>query len=84
MSNSSVLLVLPHQLFKHHVGLINSPTKIVLVEAPLHFDIARAGAWHHKQQLVLQRAAMKAYQYYLQSLDMQSFITMLSRESCLT
>ena len=68
MSNSSVLLVLPHQLFKHHVGLINTPTKIVLVEAPLHFDIARAGAWHHKQQLVLQRAAMQAYQHYLQEL----------------
>ena len=64
MHNSSVLLVLPHQLFKEHVGLINLPSKIVLVEAPLHFDIARAGAWHHKKQLVLQLAAMKAYQHH--------------------
>ena len=65
MSTSSILLILPHQIFKHHIGLEKLPTKVLLVEAPLHFDITRAGAWHHKQQLVLQRAAMKAYQHYL-------------------
>ncbi len=65
---SSNLLVLPHQLFKQHNGLTASQSKVLLVEAPLHFDIQRSGAWHHKQQLVLQRAAMKSYQIYLEGL----------------
>jgi deoxyribodipyrimidine photolyase-related protein len=58
---AAVLLVLPDQLFKHHSGLQDPQTSIVMVEAPFYFSPSA-----HRQKLLLHRASMQAYKAYLQ------------------
>ena len=58
---ASVLLVLPDQLFKQHIGLDSTQTSVVMVEAPFYF-VSSA----HRQKLILHRASMQAYKAYLQ------------------
>ena len=58
---AAVLLVLPDQLFKHHSGLQDPQTSIVMVEAPFYFSPSAL-----RQKLLLHRASMQAYKAYLQ------------------
>ena len=63
---ASVLLVLPDQLFKHHIGLQDPKTAVVMVEAPFYFVPSA-----HRQKLILHRASMQAYKAYLQEQGFQ-------------
>lgn len=58
---STALILMPHQLFEEHPGLIEPPDQIVLVEDPLFFGDAHYPARFHKQKLWLHRASMAAY-----------------------
>ena len=56
-----ITLVLPDQLFQHHPSL-EKKRPVVLAEEYLHFKVQP----FHKQKLVLLRAAMKAYESFLE------------------
>ncbi|MDB2410648.1 cryptochrome/photolyase family protein [Pseudomonadales bacterium] len=62
---TSTLLILPDQLFKHHAGLQNNQTSVVMVEAPFYFDSENPSSYH-RQKLILHRASMQAYKAYLE------------------
>ena len=59
-----LLLVLPDQLFKNHIGLNKNLEKVILLESQFYFD-RDSKIKHHKQKLILHRASMRAYEDYL-------------------
>ena len=65
MSESSVLIVFPNQLFKNHPGLKAEIKKIVIVEDSLFFGDISFQSNFHKQKLWLHRASMKNYASWL-------------------
>lgn len=66
MNNPEYTIVFPHQLFKEHPALAKSRT-VVLIEHPLFFGTdEQYPSRMHVQKLVLLRAAMKAYEQYVQ------------------
>ncbi|MEM9968007.1 MAG: cryptochrome/photolyase family protein [Pseudomonadota bacterium] len=63
---TTVLLILPHQLFARHPGFERSVDRVVLIEDPLFFGDPTYPATFHKQKLWLHRASMAAYAKRLQ------------------
>ena len=56
-----LLLVLPDQLFKNHIGLKKNLERVILLESPFYFD-RDSKIKYHKQKLILHRASMRAYE----------------------
>ena len=67
MSESEVLLILPNQLFQHHPGLEENPSKVVLIEERLFFGDPDLFGGFHQQKLWYHRATMKHFQRTLES-----------------
>ena len=59
-----LLLVLPDQLFKNHIGLKKNLERVILLESPFYFD-RDSKIKYHKQKLILHRASMRAYEDFL-------------------
>ena len=66
MSQSSVLVIFPNQLFKNHPGLKTGIKKIILIEDSLFFGDLIYQNNLHKQKLWLHRASMKNYASWLE------------------
>ena len=71
MSESSVLIVFPNQLFKNHPGLKAEIKKIVIVEDSLFFGDISFQSNFHKQKLWLHRASMKNYASWLKGIGFE-------------
>ncbi|MCH2164438.1 MAG: cryptochrome/photolyase family protein [Marinovum sp.] len=64
---STVLLILPNQLFDPHPGFKHGADRIVLFEDPLFFQDAQYEARFHRQKLWLHRSSMARYLNVLRS-----------------
>ena len=67
MSQSSVLVIFPNQLFKNHPGIKSGIKKIILIEDSLFFGDFTYQNNFHKQKLWLHRASMKNYASWLEN-----------------
>lgn len=67
MSNKSIFIIFPHQLFKD-VSLLKQVDEVYLVEEYLFFNQYK----FHKQKLVLHRASMKYYEDFLQQKNIKA------------
>ena len=67
MSQSSVLVIFPNQLFENHPGIKSGIKKIILIEDSLFFGDFTYQNNFHKQKLWLHRASMKNYASWLEN-----------------
>ena len=63
---TTVTLIFPHQLFKHHPAVDKKTTQVILIEHPLFFGDKKYPARMHKQKLAFHRATMAAYRKTLE------------------
>ena len=66
MSESSLLLIFPHQLFENHPGLEGDVSRAALIEDSLFFGDRHHTERFHQQKLWLHRASMRRYESRLQ------------------
>lgn len=71
MTEKTVAIVLPHQLYKENPALEGAGV-VLLVEDPLFFFDKKYPVYFHKQKLMFHRATMKQYQKMLEE---RGFVT---------
>lgn len=77
MSNKSIFIIFPHQLFKD-VSLLKQVDEVYLVEEYLFFNQYK----FHKQKLVLHRASMKYYEDFLRQKNIKvNYVEAISNPS---